>query len=208
MLALILAATLFTTSVESSRYPSFFYQSNVTTSDTRPVPFIRQRTDSDFSSIKAIGPLARVVKNFNTPLLPCCRDRFGEQSCQALRRTQPAQFEKRCLNDHDFNTISCCAECRKYIKFHNIHPENSKSLLRAPVVCRDKHSLSFCRRFKASGMGKFSCGDAEFAVRVCRHTCGYCNDALYDGKNVSPLCAANVASSLGPNYSFLRSRLY
>lgn len=37
----------------------------MTTSDTRPVPFIRQRTDSDFSSIKAIGPLARVVKNFS-----------------------------------------------------------------------------------------------------------------------------------------------
>uniref|UniRef100_A0A183FVA3 DB domain-containing protein n=1 Tax=Heligmosomoides polygyrus TaxID=6339 RepID=A0A183FVA3_HELPZ len=86
-----------------------------------------------------IKGIRRMVSSFqtlitaDTPLLPCCRDRFGEQSCQALRRTQPAQFEKRCLNDHDFNTISCCA----------------------PVVCRDKHSLSFCRRFKASGMGKF-----------------------------------------------------
>ncbi|XGW02052.1 hypothetical protein V3C99_014259 [Haemonchus contortus] len=140
------------------------------------------------------------------PSLPCCRDRFGEQSCQALRKAQPAHFEKRCLNDHDFHTLGCCAECRKYIELNSIQPENSKSLLKAPVICRDKHSLSFCRRFKASGMGKYSCGDAEFAVRVCRHTCGYCNDALYNERSTAPLCAANVMTNLGPNYSFLRNR--
>ncbi|KAK5985066.1 hypothetical protein GCK32_005811 [Trichostrongylus colubriformis] len=145
----------------------------------------------------------------HSPTLPCCRDRLGEQSCQALRRTHPSQFEKRCLNDHDFHTLGCCAECRSYIKLHSIQPENSKSLLKAPIICRDKHSLSFCRRFKASGMGKYSCGDAQFAVRVCRHTCGYCNDALYEEKNIAPLCAANViTSTLGPNYAFLRNRLH
>lgn len=70
-----------------------------------------------------------------------------------------------------------------------ISSENSRSLQKAPTVCRDKHSISFCRRFKASGMGKYSCSDAEFAVRVCRHSCGYCNDELYSMKNAPALCA-------------------
>ncbi|ETN82807.1 hypothetical protein NECAME_07753 [Necator americanus] len=140
----------------------------------------------------------------DTPSLPCCRDRFGEQSCQGLRKAQPALFEKRCLNDHDFHTLDCCAECRKYIELHKIHPENTKLLQKAPIVCRDKHSLNFCRRFKARGLGKFSCANAEFAVRVCRHTCGYCNDTLYDATKSAPFCATNTATNLGPNYSFLQ----
>ncbi|KAK6041963.1 hypothetical protein COOONC_20532 [Cooperia oncophora] len=71
------------------------------------------------------------------------------------------------------------------------------------------HFVTFCLYLLACKVGKgfYSCGDAEFAVRVCRHTCGYCNDALYDGRNTAPLCAANVMTSLGPNYAFLRNRL-
>uniref|UniRef100_A0A1I7T4M9 ShKT domain-containing protein n=1 Tax=Caenorhabditis tropicalis TaxID=1561998 RepID=A0A1I7T4M9_9PELO len=56
-------------------------------------------------------------------------------------------------------------------------------------MCKDKHSIGFCRRFKASGMGKYSCSDAEFAVRVCRHSCGYCNDELYSMKNAPAMCS-------------------
>ncbi|CAI2354358.1 unnamed protein product [Caenorhabditis sp. 36 PRJEB53466] len=125
----------------------------------------------------------------NTAQLPCCRDRFGEQACQSLRKAQPALFEKRCLSDHDFSAIDCCGECRKYIERNKISSENSRSLQKAPTVCRDKHSISFCRRFKASGMGKYSCSDPEFAVRVCRHSCGYCNDELYSMKNAPALCS-------------------
>ncbi|PAV58588.1 hypothetical protein WR25_18681 [Diploscapter pachys] len=123
-----------------------------------------------------------------TASLPCCRDRFGEQACQSLRKAQPDQFEKRCLSDHDFSAIDCCAECRRYIEKNNIHPDSAKVVSKAPALCRDKHSVVFCRRFKNSGMGKFSCADAEFAVRVCRMACGYCNDELYSPENAPPLC--------------------
>ncbi|CAJ0929624.1 unnamed protein product, partial [Mesorhabditis belari] len=120
--------------------------------------------------------------------LPCCRDRFGEQACQSLRKTQPATFEKRCLGDHDFHTIDCCLECRRYIENNNIHPDNARAVLRAPIVCRDKHSIAFCRRFKESGLGKYSCKDTEFAIRVCRSSCGYCNDDLYSAAHSVPSC--------------------
>uniref|UniRef100_A0A1I7ZHN7 ShKT domain-containing protein n=1 Tax=Steinernema glaseri TaxID=37863 RepID=A0A1I7ZHN7_9BILA len=119
--------------------------------------------------------------------LPCCRDRLGEIACQAIRKTNPAHFEKRCLGDHDFH-MSCCKECRNYIENHKIHPENARSLFRAPQFCRDKRSLAFCRRFKTNGLGKFSCSDAEFAIRVCRQSCGYCNDALYALENLPASC--------------------
>lgn len=104
----------------------------------------------------------------DAPTLPCCRDRFGEQACQSLSRSQPEIFERRCLADHDFNTLDCCAECRNYITtreelsflekstlLDNINAENTRTLMKAPQLCKDKHSLTFCRRFKLSGMGKF-----------------------------------------------------
>ncbi|CAI4223283.1 unnamed protein product [Auanema sp. JU1783] len=102
----------------------------------------------------------------------------------------------RCLNDHDFHTLDCCAECRSYIENHKIHPDNARQLFKAPSLCKDKHSLKFCRRFKSSGLGKFSCADAEFAVRVCRHSCGYCNDGLYAASNTAPLCHSPVKLNL------------
>ncbi|CAI5449949.1 unnamed protein product [Caenorhabditis angaria] len=129
------------------------------------------------------------VHKKHTASLPCCRDRFGEQACQSLRKSQPAYFEKRCLSDHDFSSIDCCGECRKYIERNNISLDNSRAVQKAPALCKDKHSISFCRRFKTVGMGKYSCSNAEFAVRVCRHSCGYCNDELYATKNAPQLCS-------------------
>ncbi|KAK0411367.1 hypothetical protein QR680_005619 [Steinernema hermaphroditum] len=119
--------------------------------------------------------------------LPCCRDRLGEIACQAIRKTQAALFEKRCLNDHDFH-MNCCSQCRSYIEHNKIHPENARPLFKAPQFCRDKRSIVFCRKFKTDGIGKFSCSDAEFAIRLCRQSCGYCNDALYTVDRLPPPC--------------------
>ncbi|CAD6187096.1 unnamed protein product [Caenorhabditis auriculariae] len=141
----------------------------------------------------------------NTASLPCCRDRFGEQACQSLRKTHPALFEKRCLSDHDFHSIDCCSECRRYIVKNKISAENARVLFKAPSLCRDKHSVSFCRRFKATGMGKYSCADAEFAVRVCRHSCGYCNDELYAAQNAPRLCSADIGNETDIAFKLLRT---
>uniref|UniRef100_A0A914EB74 ShKT domain-containing protein n=1 Tax=Acrobeloides nanus TaxID=290746 RepID=A0A914EB74_9BILA len=97
-------------------------------------------------------------------------------------------FEKRCLNDHDFHTIDCCMECRNYIETHKIHPDNAKQIFKAPLACKDNRSIVFCRSFKDQGIGKYSCKDQQFAIRVCRHTCGYCNDEIYDYKKATPPC--------------------
>ncbi|TKR86649.1 hypothetical protein L596_011197 [Steinernema carpocapsae] len=121
-------------------------------------------------------------------VLPCCRDRFGQFACQALRKSQPATFEKRCLSDHDFHTIDCCMECRSYIENNKIDPDNARSLFKAPQVCKDKRSIFFCRKFKTNGIGKFSCADAQFAIRVCRASCGYCSDLIYGVEKVAPPC--------------------
>ncbi|ULT89624.1 hypothetical protein L3Y34_008208 [Caenorhabditis briggsae] len=170
-----------TTTVQSLPY-NFKNLENITS--------IRQLLmETAISPMKSVGPVARITQNINTAQLPCCRDRFGEQACQSLRKAQPALFEKRCLTDHDFSSIDCCGECRKYIERNKISSENSRSLQKAPAMCKDKHSIGFCRRFKASGMGKYSCSDAEFAVRVCRHSCGYCNDELYSMKNAPSMCS-------------------
>ncbi|KAE9556613.1 hypothetical protein FO519_000019 [Halicephalobus sp. NKZ332] len=123
--------------------------------------------------------------------LPCCRDGIGQIACQALRRHQGSSFEKRCLNDNDFHTTLCCMECRNYIETHKIHPDNAKLIFKAPSMCKDKHSVAFCRKFKDYGMGKFSCKDAEFAMRTCRHSCGYCDDAIYDYAKTMPPCKSH-----------------
>ncbi|KIH64056.1 hypothetical protein ANCDUO_05636 [Ancylostoma duodenale] len=55
-----------------------------------------------------------------TPSLPCCRDRFGEQSCQALRKAQPAMFEKRVC--HSFllrcmiTYVGYAAQCSRAVR--------------------------------------------------------------------------------------------
>uniref|UniRef100_A0AC34FKK1 ShKT domain-containing protein n=1 Tax=Panagrolaimus sp. ES5 TaxID=591445 RepID=A0AC34FKK1_9BILA len=124
----------------------------------------------------------------NLAKLPCCRDGIGQLACQGLRKYQAAFFELRCLKDHDFHTTLCCMECRNYIETHKIHPDNAKAIFKAPILCKDVRSLTFCRRFKDHGIGKFSCKDAEFAMRTCRHSCGYCDDTLYDFAKTMPPC--------------------
>uniref|UniRef100_A0A914WTA5 ShKT domain-containing protein n=1 Tax=Plectus sambesii TaxID=2011161 RepID=A0A914WTA5_9BILA len=144
------------------------------------------------------GPLggALATPTQNRPLsrrrhqvaLPCCRNQFGTLACRGLRRSQADIFEYRCLNDHDFHTIDCCMECRDYIETHKIHPQNAKPIFKAPWHCKDTHSFAFCRKFRTSGMGKYSCSTPEFAMRVCRMTCGYCDDKLYSYDKAAPPC--------------------
>ncbi|VDD97924.1 unnamed protein product [Enterobius vermicularis] len=76
----------------------------------------------------------------------------------------------------------------RVVEIDRIHPDNARTIFKAPVMCKDKHSISFCRRFKNNGMGKYSCSDAEFAIRVCRQSCGYCNDDLYSFHKATAPC--------------------
>uniref|UniRef100_A0AC35FVE9 Uncharacterized protein n=1 Tax=Panagrolaimus sp. PS1159 TaxID=55785 RepID=A0AC35FVE9_9BILA len=38
---------------------------------------------------------------------------------------------------------------------YKIYPDNTKAIFKAPILCKDFRSITFCRRFKDHGIGKF-----------------------------------------------------
>ncbi|CAI4225976.1 unnamed protein product [Auanema sp. JU1783] len=97
-----------------------------------------------------------------------------------------------CETVADFALVQCCHSCNTDVPSfgRKVFARGEQS-----SECYDRHNPGFCRNFVEkrnmwTKEGQMGCsGDgASLAFRICRKTCGYCNETLYRMNLFDPMC--------------------